>query len=303
MSHAAGDLGGFGRSTAAGRPGALTRLRHAWATRTIARTPVSVAAWALLGLFALVTLLGPALVSADPLRQTSAVLLPLGSDGHLLGTDDLGRDQLSRLVHGARPLIFVSLAATAVACAAGLAIGLAAGFYGRWVEQGLMRFMDLVLAFPSILLIILVVAALGTGAGQLVIGIGIAMAPSFARLVRAVCARETARDYVLAAKASGTPAPRIMLVEILPNLVGPLLVQALTILSISAGFAAGLSYIGLGIQPPDADWGYMVKAGQEFMFIEPWLVVLPGALTMLFVIACNFVGDDLRDAFDPRRGA
>jgi ABC-type dipeptide/oligopeptide/nickel transport system permease subunit len=164
-----------------------------------------------------------------------------------------------------------------------------------------MRGVDVLLAFPSMLLVILVVAAIGTGETPLVLGIGVAMAPVFARVVRATASREMNRDYVLAARASGARSIRIMTVEVLPNMAGPLLVQAFSILSISAGFAAGLSYIGLGIQPPRADWGYMVKAGQEFVFTTPALVIVPGLLTMLFVIACNFVGDDLRDAFDPRR--
>lgn len=277
------------------------RLRTRWSNRTLARTPVSIVNWTLLILFVAIALLGPLLVPGDPLRQSSEALTPLGTAGHLLGTDDLGRDQLTRLVYGARPLILVSIAATVLACLIGAVLGLLAGFHGGWTEHSLMRVVDLFLAFPAILLIILVVAALGTGALTLVIGIGIAMSPSFARVVRAVAAREASREYVLAARASGATAPRIMTVEILPNIAGPLLVQALTILSIAAGFAAGLSYLGLGIQPPQADWGYMVKAGQEFMFTAPALVVLPGLLTMVFVIACNFVGDDLRDAFDPRR--
>jgi len=240
-------------------------------------------------------------VTADPLQQTPDAMLPIGSPGHLAGTDDLGRDQLARLVYGARPLILVSLAATALACSLGLVLGLMAGFYRGWVEQVSMRGVDILLAFPSMLLVILVVAAIGTGATPLVLGIGVAMAPVFARVVRATASREVNRDYVLAARASGARSSRIMSVEILPNMMGPLLVQTFAILSISAGFAAGLSYIGLGIQPPTPDWGYMVKAGQEFVFTTPMLVVVPGLLTMLFVVACNFVGDDLRDAFDPRR--
>jgi peptide/nickel transport system permease protein len=260
-----------------------------------------VIAWlAFLG-FLVMALFGPWVVSADPLQQTPSAMLPIGSPGHLAGTDDLGRDQLARLVYGARPLIFVSIAATTLACGLGLVLGLAAGFYRGWVEQVTMRSVDVLLAFPSMLLVILVVAAIGTGATPLVLGIGVAMTPVFARVVRATASREMNRDYVTAARASGARSSRVMTVEILPNMMGPLLVQAFAILSISAGFAAGLSYIGLGIQPPHADWGYMVKAGQEFVFTAPALVVLPGLLTMLFVIACNFVGDDLRDAFDPRR--
>jgi peptide/nickel transport system permease protein len=260
-----------------------------------------VIAWVAFLLFLATALFGPWLVSADPLRQTPASMLPIGSAGHLAGTDDLGRDQLARLVYGAQPLIFVSIAATILACGLGLILGMSAGFYRGWVEQVTMRGVDVLLAFPSMLLVILVVAAIGTGETPLVLGIGVAMAPVFARVVRATASREMNRDYVMAARASGARSRRIMAVEVLPNMAGPLLVQAFAILSISAGFAAGLSYIGLGIQPPRADWGYMVKAGQEFVFTEPMLAVLPGVLVMLFVIACNFVGDDLRDASDPRR--
>ena len=163
-----------------------------------------------------------------------------------------------------------------------------------------MRLIDLALAFPSMLLIILVVSAWRPGVSSLVVGIGVALAPGLARLARALSAREARRDYVLAARLGGTRTPRILVQEMLPNIAGPMLVQTVMTLSIAAGFAAGLSYLGLGIQPPTPDWGYMVQAGQEFLYSAPRLVVLPAAATLVFVIACNFVGDDLRDALDPR---
>jgi ABC-type dipeptide/oligopeptide/nickel transport system permease subunit len=271
-----------------------------WRARPVARSWLAGASWAVVAAFLLVALVGPLLVSADPLRQTSNALLPLGAPGHPLGTDDLGRDELARMVHGARPLLLVALLATAVAALVGTAVGLVAGFFGGLVERLLMALVDLGLAFPAILLIILVVAVSQPGPLSLVLGIGVSLAPGLARLARALGAREAARDYVLAARLGGTRAPRLMMQEVLPNIAGPLLAQVVMTLSVAAGFAAGLSYIGLGIQPPTPDWGYMVQAGQEFLYRAPRLVVLPAAATLLFMVACNFVGDDLRDALDPR---
>jgi ABC-type dipeptide/oligopeptide/nickel transport system permease subunit len=268
--------------------------------QAVGRTGIGAVAWVVVLAYLLVALVGPLLVPGDPLRQTPDALLPIGSAGHLLGTDDLGRDQLARLVNGARPLLTVALLSTLVATVLGVAVGLPAGYAGGRVEGLLMRVTDLGLAFPSVLLIILMVAAGGAGATSLVVGIGVALAPGIARLARALAARESARDYVLAARMAGARPPHVLLREILPNAAGPLLVQVLMTLSIAAGFAAGMSYLGLGIQPPTADWGYMVQAGQEFIYTSPSLVVLPALATLVFVVACNFVGDDVRDALDPR---
>lgn len=282
------------------RPVPAGRLRSAFARRRVARSVLAAVSWGVVLLFVLVAVFGPLLVSADPTRQTSEALLPLGASGHPLGTDDLGRDMLARMVYGARPLLLVAFLSTALAAVAGVATGLVAGFYGGRVEWGLMRFMDLALAFPSMLLIILIVAAWRPGVPGLVVGIGVSLAPGLARLTRALTAREAGRDYVLAARLGGTRAPRIMVQEVLPNIAGPLLAQIVMSLSVAAGFAAGLSYLGLGIQPPTPDWGYMVQAAQEFLYTAPRLVVLPAAATLIFVVACNFAGDDLRDALDPR---
>jgi ABC-type dipeptide/oligopeptide/nickel transport system permease subunit len=276
------------------------RLRSAYARRRVARSAPAVVSWVVVLLFVLIALIGPWVVHDDPTRQTSDALLPLGSAGHLFGTDDLGRDELSRLVHGARPLLLVAFLATALASALGVTIGLIAGYAGGKLEWLLMRLMDLALAFPAMLLIILVVSAWQPGVPSLVVGIGLALAPGIARLTRALAAREAGRDYVLAARLGGTRGPRILVQELLPNIAGPLLAQIVMTLSVAAGFAAGLSYLGLGIQPPTPDWGYMVQASQEFLYTAPRLVVMPAAATLIFVVACNFVGDDLRDALDPR---
>lgn len=268
--------------------------------RRVARGPLALGSWLVVAAFVLVAAAGPVLVRADPTRGTDQTLLGIGAAGHPLGTDDLGRDELARMVYGARPLLLVAFLATALAAVLGTGVGLLAGGTGRWVEWPLMRAVDLALAFPSMLLIILVVSAWRPGVPSLVVGVGIALAPGLARLARALAAREASRDYVLAARLGGTRMPRILLREVLPNIAGPMLAQVAMTLSVAAGFAAGLSYLGLGIQPPAPDWGYMVQAGQEFLFAAPRLVVLPAAATLIFVVACNFVADDLRDALDPR---
>ena len=268
--------------------------------RRLGRGPLAATSWLVVALFILIAAAGPLLVSADPTRGTNAALLSAGAAGHPLGTDDLGRDELARMLYGARPLLLVAFLSTALAAVLGIAVGLVAGYTGRRLEWLLMRLMDLALAFPAMLLIILVVSAWRPGVGSLVVGIGVALAPGLARMARALTVREAGRDYVLAARLGGTRAPRILLQEVLPNIAGPMLAQVVMTLSIAAGFAAGLSYLGLGIQPPTPDWGYMVQAGQEFLYTAPRLVVLPAAATLLFVVACNFVGDDLRDALDPR---
>ncbi|GIM96738.1 ABC transporter permease [Paractinoplanes toevensis] len=275
-------------------------LRTAFAARRLGRDPIAVVSWLVVALFVLTALIGPLLVSADPTRNTADALLPLGAAGHPLGTDDLGRDELARMVHGARPLLLVAFLSTALAAVLGIGVGMIAGYAGGKVEWVLMRLMDLALAFPSMLLIILIVSAWNPGVGSLVVGIGTALAPGLGRLARALAAREAGRDYVLAARLGGTRAPRILVQEVLPNMAGPMLAQVVMTLSVAAGFAAGLSYLGLGIQPPTPDWGYMVQAGQEFLYTAPRLVVLPAAATLIFVVACNFIGDDLRDALDPR---
>lgn len=276
------------------------RLRTAFAVRRLGRGPLAAGSWLVVALFVLVAAVGPLLVAADPARGTNDTLLAVGAPGHPLGTDDLGRDVLARMLHGSRPLLLVAFLSTGLAALLGVGVGLVAGYAGGVLEWVLMRLMDLALAFPSMLLIILVVTAWRPGVASLVVGIGVALAPGLARLARALAAREAGRDYVLAARLGGTRTPRVLVQEVLPNIAGPMLAQVVMTLSVAAGFAAGLSYLGLGIQPPTPDWGYMVQAGQEFVYTAPRLVVLPAAATLLFVVACNFVGDDLRDALDPR---
>jgi peptide/nickel transport system permease protein len=244
----------------------------------------------------------PLIAPYDPIARGvgQPLLLPF-SEGHLLGTDSFGRDQFSRLVWGARPLITVSLSAVALAAVVGFAIGLVAGYVGGIVDIVLLRAMDALLSFPLILLAIMIVAGLGASMRNMILAIAIAQVPIFARLVRALTLRERSREYVLAARASGFSPGRIMVREVAPNVVGPVIVQAAILVAVAAGYAAALSYLGLGITPPTPDWGYMVKEGQEFLFDAPDLALVPGLLITAFATACSFIGDDLRDILDPDR--
>jgi peptide/nickel transport system permease protein len=268
-----------------------------WSRRQIARRRIAMGAWVVLALYVLLFLIGPIVVPGDPLAQNSPQLLPAFTSGHLLGTDDLGRDQLVRLLHGGQPLLLVTVVSTALAAALGSALGMIAGYFGRGADTLVMRAMDIVLAFPLVLVAILMVAVLGGGVVNMAIAITVSQVPYFARLARNLTLRERTQDYVRSARALGVSGGTILRREILPNLTGSLLVQATSTLAVAAGLASALSYLGLGLNASTPDWGYMVKAGQEFMFSNPGLVLQPGLLITVFAVACNFAGDDLADAF------
>ncbi len=270
---------------------ALLRSRH--------RTPVVTLSLAYILLVVLVALLAPLVAPADPIAQDFERLLAPGSAGHLLGTDNLGRDQLSRLLHGARPVLVVSTASVVLATVIGTAIGLLAGFRGGMTNGLLMRSMDALLAFPLILLGIMIVAVLGSGQLNLVLAVTIALVPVVARLVQALALRERDLQYIDAARSVGFGSVRIMAREMLPNLIGPVVVQATSLFAVAAGFATALSYLGLGIVAPTADWGLMVREGQEFIGIGVDLALIPGLCVTFLLVAVSFVGDFLRDVLDP----
>ncbi|ABG05937.1 binding-protein-dependent transport systems inner membrane component [Rubrobacter xylanophilus DSM 9941] len=258
--------------------------------------------WGIFSLFILVAVAAPLIAPYDPTARGvgEPLLLPL-SEGHLLGTDAFGRDQFSRLVWGSRPIIAVSLSSVALAAVVGSAVGLLAGYVGGILDLLLLRAMDALLSFPLILLAIMIVAALGPSLRNTILAIAVALVPIFARLVRALALRERSKEYVLAARAGGFGPWWIMLREIAPNVIGPVIVQAAILVAVAAGYSSALSYLGLGTTPPTPDWGYMVKEGQEYLFDAPDLAIIPGLLITAFATACSFIGDDLRDVLDPDR--
>jgi dipeptide transport system permease protein len=261
---------------------------------------------AVLGLVALIALLAPFIAPHDPTVQYRDALLrppawdPGGSPEFLFGTDAVGRDMLSRLMHGARFSLVIGAFVVTLSLIGGITLGLLAGYFRGWVDVVIMRVMDLILAFPSLLLALVLVAILGPGLVNAMLAIAVVLQPHFARLVRAAVMAEKSREYVTSAKLAGAGHFRLMLVTILPNCVAPLIVQATLSFSNAILEAAALGFLGLGAQPPTPEWGTMLATAREFIQRAPWVVTLPGVCILITVLAINLVGDGLRDALDPR---
>ena len=250
---------------------------------------------------AIVLALGaPVLSPHDPLRQNlSNTLAPPGRT-HVLGTDNVGRDVLSRVIWGTRVSLVAGIVSVVLAAAAGSLLGLVAGYAGGRVDGLVMRAMDAVLSFPPLVLALALGAVLGAGLTGVLVALGVVYTPTFARLMRGQVLSIAARDYVDAARALGASGWRVACRHIVPNAAAPIVVQA----SLSVAFAilaeASLSFLGLGIQPPQASWGSMINAGRGYLQQAPWIVFGPGAALFVTVVGLNFVGDAVRDALDPR---
>jgi peptide/nickel transport system permease protein len=247
----------------------------------------------------IIAVLSPRLITHDPVATSRRALEPPSSD-HWLGTDDLGRDEYSRLVYGSRVSMWVSLMSALLALGLGTPLGLLSGSYGGWVDDVIMRFTDIWFAFPEIVLPIAIVAALGTGANNVIIALGLIYAPVIIRLVRGVALSVREKPFVAAAKAIGESDAAIMIREILPNCLSPLIVQTMLIFSYAILVEAALSFLGLGTQPPTPSWGRMLGDARLFMFQAPWLAIFPGAAVTLTILGFNFFGDGLRDVLDVR---
>jgi peptide/nickel transport system permease protein len=247
----------------------------------------------------LVSLAAPLLAPHDPTILLAKPLLP-PSGAHPLGTDDFGRDVLSRLIFAGRVSLGVSAASVLIATTCGVWLGLLAGYYRAWAELAIMRTMDLLLSFPTIVLAIAIVAALGISIRNVIIVIAIVYVPRFVRVVFGATLAVRESEFVQAARVVGCANPRILRTAILPNVTAPILVQ----ISLSLGFAVlvetGLSFLGLGAQPPTPSWGNMVATARDFMQTNPWLLIAPAAAIGLTILALNTLGDGLRDVLDPR---
>jgi peptide/nickel transport system permease protein len=245
--------------------------------------------------------LAPVISPHDPYAVRSTVrLAPPGTAGHWLGVDDLGRDVLSRVLWGGRLSLTVGFVPVLVSGLLGILIGTVAGFWGGRADQLLMRILDVLMAFPAILLAIGIVSALGPGIGNALLAMVVVSIPSFARIVRGSVLVLKAQDFVEAARASGAGRVRIIAVEILPNVLPPLIVYATLEMSRMVIFAAGLSFLGLGAQPPAAEWGAMLSDGRMVLAVAPHVALIPGLAIFLVSMSLNLVGDALRDALDPR---
>jgi dipeptide transport system permease protein len=223
-----------------------------------------------------------------------------GSWRFVLGTDDVGRDMLSRLIYGTRVSMTIGAVVIALGLLIGVALGLAAGFFPGAAEIAIMRAMDTLLALPALLLAIVVVAVLGPGLFNAMLAVSIVVLPGFARLTRAAVLTELAKDYVTAARMTGARLPRLMFLTVLPNCLAPLIVQATLGFSTAILDTAALGFLGLGAQPPTPEWGTMLSDALQFIQRAWWVVTFPGAAILLTVLAFNLMGDGLRDALDPK---
>ncbi len=251
-------------------------------------------------LLVLAAAFAPLLTPYPPNDQSFRLKLEAPSAEHLFGTDEFGRDIFSRVLVASRVALRVGLLPVVLALVAGVALGLAAGYYGGAVDQVVMRFIDVLLAFPWLLLAIAIMAILGPGINNVIIAVAIVYVPAFARIVRGSVLSIKAKEYVEAARAIGQPDRHIMTRHVLANAWAPIIVQATLSVGQAIIYAAGLSFIGLGTQPPDADWGVMLASGREYLRDAPWLGIFPGLAILVTVLAFNLFGDGLRDALDPR---
>jgi peptide/nickel transport system permease protein len=270
------------------------------ARRRFMRNHLAVAGLAVIVVIALIGLLSPLIAPHDPytLGLGDEYLSP--SRAHLLGTDELGRDILSRIMHGARYDLGLALAAVALSTSAGLLIGLATGYLGGWLDTIVMRCVDVMLAFPTFLLGLALVTFAGSSVRNVALVLAISHLPRYIRLIRGTVLGQKEREFVEAARVAGASTGSILIRHLLPNSLAPLIVYASLDLGVVITALAGLSFLGVGIQPPTPDWGVMLTSARQNIYIAPWTAIFPGLAISITVIAFNFIGDGLRDALDPR---
>jgi peptide/nickel transport system permease protein len=271
------------------RPGTLG---SAWSQ------PLAIAGMVLAGLWILVVIFVPLIAPYDPLVQSSQLFLE-PSTAHLFGTDELGRDIFSRVLWGSRLSLPLAFFLVVMAVAVGAVLGGLAGYFGGWVDEVIMRATDLVFAFPTIILAMAVTAALGPSLRNAVLAVLVVFWPSYARVVRGLVMSLGQADYVSATRLLGASSRRALVVDVLPNVAGPVMVLATLDLGNAVLLLAGLSFLGLGAQPPTPEWGSMVNTGTQY-FQRWWMGTFPGFAILSVVLAFNFLGDSLRDALDPR---
>ncbi len=276
------------------------RTARSRALRAFATNRTAVLGAVILLFIALVASLGPVVSSYNPESPSLADRLQLPSMAHPLGTDELGRDLATRIAYGARVSVALGFLAVALAALLGVPLGLAAGYFGgRW-DTALQRVVDILLGLPSIVLAIILAAVMGTGVQSVIVAVAVSSTPVYARLARAVALTLRSRDYVMAATVLGSSDARILIRHILPNALPPLVVQASLGVGTAILVASSLGFLGLGVQPPMAEWGAMLSRGRTYITSAPFVITFPGVAIALTVLAFNLLGDGLRDALDPR---
>jgi peptide/nickel transport system permease protein len=264
------------------------------------RNPLTGVGVLLLVLVALSAGLAPVLAVPDPLEMNPRRLLEHPSRDHPLGTDEFGRDILSRVIFGARISLWVGIVAVGIGLAGGATAGLASGYIGGRLDLLLMRAVDVMFSIPPIILAITLTGVLGPGLTNATVAIGLVYLPTFARVARGPVLAVVGREYIEAARAAGAGVARVLWLHVLPNVAAPLIVQTTLSLSTAILAEATLSFLGLGIQPPEPSWGTMLGTGRRYMELAPWVAIFPGAAVMLLVLGFNLLGDGLRDVLDPR---
>lgn len=251
-------------------------------------------------LFVLTAVLAPVIAPYDPATQRILKQLDPPSQEHLLGLDEYGRDVLSRVIWGGRVSLTVGLSSVLLGLLIGLPLGAVSAFLGGWFDEAVMRVVDVLLAFPTLLLALTVIAALGPGTNNVILAIGIAMIPFFARLARSQTLELREIEFVDAARALGSSKVRVLWRYILPNIIGPIVVSAAIQLAFAIRTEAGISFLGLGVSPPTPTWGNMISEGRSYLQFAPWVATSAGTAIMLVILAFNLFGDALRDVVDPR---
>jgi peptide/nickel transport system permease protein len=268
--------------------------------RAFRRSRTAMVGLVIIALFLLIALLAPLIAPHNPTAFSLSEQLSPPSIAHPLGTDELGRDMLSRLIWGSRITLVMTLGAVLLALAVGAFLGIMAGFQGGWADTAIMRCMDVLLAMPTFLLAVAIIAALGVGTTNVILAVGISSMPMFARIARGSTISVKQEEYVMAVRAVGASTNRIMWRHVLPNVTSALLVQTTLRLATAILTASGLSFLGLGPQPPTPEWGAMLSAGRNYITSSPQLATIPGIAILLVAIGFNLLGDGLRDALDPR---
>ena len=280
-------------------PPSRTFAADVW--RRFRKAPGAVAGAAVVAAIVLLAVFAPLLAPSDPLAQHVAQGAQAPSGGHWFGTDKLGRDVFARILYGARISIRIGFVAVGLAITVGTLIGLVAGYAGKRVDTVLMGAMDVMLAFPSIILAIAITTVLGPSINNLMLAVGIVYVPQYARLARSSVLAVKEHEYVEAARAVGAGTPAILARHVLPNILAPLLVQATLGIATAELEAAGLSYLGLGARPPAPEWGAMLNDARDYWLSAPWALIFPGLSITVLVLGFNLLGDGLRDALDPRQ--
>jgi len=272
--------------------------RDAW--KAFRKNKTAMLGVALILFFIIIAVLAPLIAPYDYKEQQLVERLQAPSSTHWLGTDDLGRDLFTRVLYGARISLWVGFFSVVGSVVVGTALGILAGYYGKWLDMLISRVFDIVLAFPSILLAIAIVAILGPSLQNALYAIAIVNIPTYGRLVRAKVLSLKTEEYIIAAKAIGMKNGRILISHILPNSMTPIIVQGTLGIAMAIIEAAALGFLGLGAQPPDPEWGKMLSDSRQFIQKAPWTVIFPGISIMLTVLGFNLMGDGLRDAMDPK---